>query len=56
MIVIKYKNLLYIIKTVDSLLDDSHPEKINILCNLCIIYSKLLDWNNSLIYIQKDMK
>ncbi len=47
------ESIIYYKKAVDSLLDDSHPEKINILCNLCIIYSKLLDWNNSLIYIQK---
>ena len=54
MIIIKYLIVLYIIKkALDSLLDDIHPEKINILCNLCIIYAKLLDWNNSLIYIQK---
>ena len=45
--------ILYYKKALDSLLDDIHPEKINILCNLCIIYAKLLDWNNSLIYIQK---
>ena len=40
-------------KAIDSLLDDSHPEKVNIFCNLGIIYAKLLDWNNSLIYVQK---
>ena len=45
--------IIYYKKAIDSLLDDSHPEKNNILCNLCIIYSKLLDWNNSLLYIQK---
>ena len=47
------ESIIYYKKAVDSLLDDLHPEKINILCNLCIIYAKLLDWNNSLIYIQK---
>lgn len=45
--------IIYYKKAIDSLLDDIHPEKINILCNLCIIYAKLLDWNNSLVYIQK---
>ena len=45
--------IVYYKKAIDSLLDDLHPEKINILCNLAIIYAKLLDWNNSLIYIQK---
>ena len=45
--------IMYYKKAIDSLLDDSHPEKINILCNLCIIYAKLLDWNNSLVYVQK---
>jgi len=45
--------IMYYKKAIDSLLDDTHPEKINILCNLCIIYAKLLDWNNSLLYIQQ---
>ena len=45
--------IIYYKKAVDSLLDDIHPDKINILCNLAIIYAKLLDWNNALIYIKK---
>ena len=45
--------IIYYNKAIDSLLDDTHPEKINMLCNLCIIYAKLLDWDNSLLYIQK---
>ena len=45
--------IIYYNKAIDSLLDDTHPEKINMLCNLCIIYAKFLDWNNSLLYIQK---
>lgn len=47
------ESIIYYKKAIDSLLDDIHPEKINILCNLCIIYAKLLDWNNSLLYAQK---
>ena len=45
--------IMYYKKALDSLLDDIHSEKITILCNLGIIYAKLLDWDNSLIYIQK---
>lgn len=39
-------------KSIDSLLDDSPPEKLLLLLNLSILFSKILDWKNSLYYAE----